>query len=141
MIHVTCAIIENNGKVLCAQRSEFMTLPLKWEFPGGKVENGESLEACLCREIREELGLEIVIIEKLPPGKHVYANDKPILLFPFRCRISGGDILLREHKQVKWLAPKKLKKLDWADADIQSSITIWQAVRDTEAAPEKCNIQ
>ncbi len=53
MLQVTCAIIEKNGKILCAQRSEKMNLPLKWEFPGGKIEENESLEACLKREIRE----------------------------------------------------------------------------------------
>ncbi len=65
MLQVTCAIIEKNGKILCAQRSEKMNLPLKWEFPGGKIEENESLEACLKREIREELEIETGLYEKL----------------------------------------------------------------------------
>lgn len=72
MILVTCTIIENSGRVLCAQRSEMMPLPLKWEFPGGKTEDNESPEECLKREIREELGIEISIVERLISNKHNY---------------------------------------------------------------------
>ena len=58
-IHVTCAIIERDGLVLAAQRSAIMSMPLKWEFPGGKVDVGEGLEECLCRELAEELGVNV----------------------------------------------------------------------------------
>jgi 8-oxo-dGTP diphosphatase len=66
MLKVSCAIIESQGKVLAAQRGPGMNLPGKWEFPGGKVEAGESAEACIRREIREELNLEIE--PSLPPA-------------------------------------------------------------------------
>jgi 8-oxo-dGTP diphosphatase len=60
-IHVTCAIIEKDGKVLSTQRSESMSMPLKWEFPGGKIKAGESPSECLHRELQEELGVEVEI--------------------------------------------------------------------------------
>lgn len=118
MLQVTCAIIENNGKILCAQRSEKMKLPLKWEFPGGKIEANESLEACLKREIWEELGIEIDILEQLPSFKHSYSANFSIELFPFRCKIVSHEIHLTEHKQIKWLSLEELNELDWADADV-----------------------
>jgi 8-oxo-dGTP diphosphatase len=118
MIEVTCAIIEKDDKVLCAQRSELMKLPLKWEFPGGKLETGETLENCLIREIKEELGIEISIKMKLPPNIHVYDSPKVICLYPFICTIQSGTISLKEHKQVAWLNLNDLKELNWAEADI-----------------------
>jgi 8-oxo-dGTP diphosphatase len=118
MIHVTCAIIEKDTLVLCAQRSELMPLPLKWEFPGGKVEAGEALEDCIVREIKEELGIAVSIKEKLPPSIFNYGADQEICLYPFICHIISGAISLKEHKQVAWLAAGELKNLDWAAADI-----------------------
>ena len=118
MIIVTCAIIEKDSKILCAQRSEFMHLPLKWEFPGGKVDGNEDPEECLKREIREELGIEISIIERLVSNKHTYPDQKPFELIPFRCSLVGGKLDAKEHKLVKWLKRAELKELDWAEADI-----------------------
>jgi 8-oxo-dGTP diphosphatase len=118
MIHVTCAIIEKDTEVLCAQRSELMPLPLKWEFPGGKVESGEALEDCIVREIKEELGVDVSIKEKLPSSVFNYGADQEVCLYPFICHIHSGVISLKEHKQVAWLAPNELKNLDWAAADI-----------------------
>ena len=118
MIEVTCAIIEKGNKVLCAQRSEIMKLPLKWEFPGGKLETGETLENCLIREIKEELGVEVSIKMKLPPNIHGYDNSNEICLYPFICTIQSGTIILKEHKQVAWLKLNELKELNWAEADI-----------------------
>ena len=118
MIQVTCAIIVNSiGKVLVTQRSINMPLPLKWEFPGGKIEAGETAEECLIREIREELNIEIQITGSLPPNDHQYP-DKLIRLIPFICRQKGGEIILKEHASYKWLDAKDLLDLDWAEADV-----------------------
>jgi len=118
MIRVTCAIIENKNKVLCAQRSALMNLPLKWEFPGGKLEAGESEEDCLIREIREELNLIIGNLERLPSNIHTYEGGKAIELIPFRCKVVEGNLILKEHQQIKWLTAAELLILDWAEADI-----------------------
>lgn len=116
-IHVACAIIEKDGKVLSTQRSETMSLPLKWEFPGGKINDGERPEDCLKRELHEELGIAVVISRSLAPVTHQYSTFI-ITLYPFVCRITTGEIILHEHKAFTWLQPEKLYELDWAEADI-----------------------
>lgn len=78
MIHVTCAIIYQNNQILCAQRSETMKHSLKWEFPGGNVEEGEELEACLVREIQEELNVEVQVGRSLTTNYHNYGEGKEI---------------------------------------------------------------
>ncbi|SHG08185.1 8-oxo-dGTP diphosphatase [Salegentibacter echinorum] len=117
MLKVTCAIIENNGKVLCTQRSSKMDLPNKWEFPGGKMKD-ETAEECLKREIKEELGVEVKILEQLPSNEHSYSNSKKIKLIPFRCILKTFEITLLEHAQAIWLPLEKIECLDWAKADI-----------------------
>jgi 8-oxo-dGTP diphosphatase len=118
MILVTCAIIEKAGLVLVTQRSEKMALALKWEFPGGKVEDGESEEACLLREIKEELNIQIKLGKPLKPNTHHYPNGKEIQLVPFVCEYMSGDLQLAEHADYKWLKKEALLGLDWAEADI-----------------------
>jgi 8-oxo-dGTP diphosphatase len=118
MILVTCAIIEKAGLVLVTQRSEKMALALKWEFPGGKVEEGESEEACLIREIKEELNIQIKIVKPLKPNTHHYPNGNEIQLVPFICEYLSGDLQLAEHADYKWLNKEALLGLDWAAADI-----------------------
>jgi len=117
-IQVVCAIVLHQGRVLCAQRSEHMSLPLKWEFPGGKIESGESPEMCLEREIKEELNIKIVLRERLTSNLHSYDEDKKIELIPFVAGFSRGTLQLNEHKSVIWQRVKDLKLLDWASADI-----------------------
>jgi len=116
-IHVTCAIIEKDGQVLSTQRSESMSLPLKWEFPGGKINDGERPEECLKRELHEELGIAVTISRSLNPVTHQYPTFT-ITLYPFVCRVIAGEIKLHEHKALAWLPPEKLHELDWANADI-----------------------
>jgi 8-oxo-dGTP diphosphatase len=118
MIDVACAIIVNaDGQVLVTQRSAVMKLPLKMEFPGGKVEKGESPSACLIREIKEELNLDIKVIIEMPANEHIYPDFK-IRLIPFVCEITGGVITLKEHAGYYWFDTKELSHLDWAAADV-----------------------
>jgi 8-oxo-dGTP diphosphatase len=118
MIKVSCAIIVNVQKqVLVTQRSAHMPLPLKWEFPGGKIEENETAEACLIREIKEELNIEIQITDSLPPNDYQYP-DKLIRLIPFICLQKDGELVLKEHADYKWLDAKDLLDLDWAEADV-----------------------
>lgn len=117
-LHVTCALIEREGRVLCTRRSAEMSLPLKWEFPGGKIKEGESPEGCLRRELFEELGLEVEIGRALPPVTHRYP-DFAITLYPFLCRISpSAEITLNEHDRAAWFLPEEFGDIDWAAADI-----------------------
>lgn len=116
-IHVTCAIIERDGQVLATQRSSAMSLPNKWEFPGGKIDPNETREDCLCRELKEELAIEIAIVRPLTPNTHDYPAFR-ITLYPFICTIRSGDIHLHEHAAHRWLLPQQLRELDWAAADM-----------------------
>lgn len=115
-IRVSCAIIERDGLVLAAQRSGSMSLPLKWEFPGGKIKEGESPEDCLSRELIEEMGIQPSVGRPLPSSTHHYA-EFTVTLFPFVCSIRSGTITLHEHTAVTWLSPCDLSSLDWAEAD------------------------
>lgn len=116
-INVTCAILEREGLVLAAQRSASMSLPLKWEFPGGKIEPGESMIDCLQRELSEELDVCVEVGKSLPPTTHHYPTFT-VTLYPFICAIQSGEITLHEHAAITWLPPQELHTLDWAEADI-----------------------
>jgi 8-oxo-dGTP diphosphatase len=117
MLEVTCAIIFKENHVLIAQRSANMKLPLKWEFPGGKVEPGESKVACLAREIKEELNLEIGIGEELSAITHHYPEFS-LRLYPFICTYQSGELNAMEHAQVKWEKIVNLMDYNWAAADV-----------------------
>lgn len=93
-----------------------MSLPLKWEFPGGKIRSGERPDACLKRELLEELGIEVAIDRPLPPTTHDYSTFT-VTLHPFICTIAKGEIILYEHAASSWLPPEELHTLDWAEAD------------------------
>jgi len=116
-IHVTCAIIERDGLVLAAQRSAAMSMPLLWEFPGGKLDPGETLQECLCRELLEETGVHVTLLESLPPHTHHYPGFS-VTLYPFVCTINSGEIVLHEHAAIAWLPPERLRELEWAAADL-----------------------
>lgn len=116
-IHVACAIIERDGLVLAAQRSATMNLPLKWEFPGGKIDSNESPEECLVRELFEEMGVNIAVGQALSTLTHNYPTFT-VTLYPFICTITSGAIRLYEHNAIEWLSPDKLYSLDWAEADL-----------------------
>ena len=103
--------------MLATQRSATMSLPFKWEFPGGKIEPGESPEDCLRRELVEELGLLVNVGSALPP--HTYHYDTfTVTLYPFICSIDSGALILHEHAAVTWLPSEELHALDWAEADL-----------------------
>lgn len=116
-VQVACAIIESAGKVFVAQRSAKMVLPLKWEFPGGKLEDGEMPADCLRREIAEELGVSVRVGIGLKPSTHRY-ETAIITLHPFICEIESGAITLHEHSDSIWLERGLLHQLDWAEADL-----------------------
>ena len=118
MIEVTCAVIRNDeGKVLVVRRGPQMGNAGKWEFPGGKIKPGESLEDCLIREIHEELGIDIILSGTLNPVEHDY-GDKCIRLYPFICDTLASKLCLTEHDALRWSCPDELLDVDLSAADV-----------------------
>ncbi len=117
LIQVSCLLLFHEGKILATQRGLTMDLSGYWEFPGGKVEVGESPENCLIREIREELSIEIQICAAFTPVVHAYSS-KQIQLIPFLATWNGGSLKLTEHAQSQWLTKEDLLSLNWAPADL-----------------------
>lgn len=116
-IDVVGAVILADGKVLCAQRGPHGPLGGKWEFPGGKVEGGESPRQALEREIGEELLCVVNVGEEVTTTRHEY-DFAVITLTTFFCQLLHGEPQLTEHSAVEWLSPANLHELDWAPADI-----------------------
>ena len=118
-IEVVAAVIFREGKVLCVQRRDNAReyISLKWEFPGGKVEVGESREEALIREISEELSVDIEVSEFSMTIEHTYP-DFHLTMHVFKCVLDQSEITLNEHIALKWLSVDELDKLDWAAADI-----------------------
>ena len=116
-IEVVGAVIINEGKILCAQRSATMNMPLLWEFPGGKVKSGERFEDALKREIQEELDCIISVGSQIARTSHT-TQDTTIILNTFYCTLVEGTPKLIEHQDLRWLSPSDLEKLSWAPADV-----------------------
>lgn len=116
-INVVGAVLLQNGKILCAQRSEHMSLPLLWEFPGGKIEAGETPQEALKRELEEELTIEAEVGEQVESTTFEY-DFGIVILTTFYCALIAGEPTLTEHAEIRWLVPDKLSQLEWAPADI-----------------------
>jgi mutator protein MutT len=117
MIKVTAGLIESENKVLIARRKEGKHLEGLWEFPGGKIEEGESPESCLKRELYEELGIVVLVGEFFMDSIHKYA-EKTILLKSYNCKIVSGDITLNDHDEIEWVTTSDIKNFRFAPADI-----------------------
>ncbi|MFZ4486148.1 MAG: (deoxy)nucleoside triphosphate pyrophosphohydrolase [Candidatus Nanopelagicales bacterium] len=116
-IHVVGAVITRGGLVMCAQRGDDGNLPGLWEFPGGKIEQGESKQAALVREIAEELGCTVEVGREVTTTTHEYEFGE-VTLTTFYCRLVAGTPKLTEHASIKWLPPDELETIPWAPADI-----------------------
>src|SRR5699024_4769955 len=116
-IHVGGAVIIENKKILCAQRGPDKSLPLMWEFPGGKIEQGETAKEALIREIEEEMLYTIKVGEKVDHTVHEY--DYGIVhLTTYINNIISSELKLNEHEKIKWLKSTEISYLNWAPADI-----------------------
>jgi 8-oxo-dGTP diphosphatase len=137
MIKVTCAVIRNDeNEVLIVQRGEKSDHPFKWEFPGGKLQNDETEEECIIREIREELSVDIVICSRMADVEYDYGN-KHILLIPFICDTLEDLPLLSEHIAFKWISSNDLLKVDFSEADILVAANYVNSVTSAEVKNEK----
>ena len=116
MIDVCCAIILNGSKILAVQRGPESSHPMKWEFPGGKIQLNETAEKCIIREIEEELKVRIKIVNQLLPIDFDYGT-KQISLIPFVCEIISGEIILTEHIAKCWFNFDEWETIDWSGAD------------------------
>ena len=117
MKEVTAAIILKDKKVLIAQRAPGENLAGKWEFPGGKTEQGETPQECLKREIREELDVEIEVLDFF--GESIYAyHSGPIKLMGPWCKWISGEFTLNVHSNLAWVNLQELDLYDFAPADI-----------------------
>lgn len=115
---VTCAIIRNDeGRILIVQRGGFGDHPFKWEFPGGKVREGETPEECIIREIDEELGMDIIISGSLEPVDYDYGH-KQVRLLPFICDTLNSSPVLNEHNDFRWISETEFGQFDFCEADI-----------------------
>lgn len=115
-VRVVAAIIIENGKVFATQRGygEFKD---GWEFPGVKIEPGETPEEAIVREIKEELDTEVEVIELLDTVEYDYPNFH-LSMGCFICKIKSGDLVLKEHEAAKWLTKDTLGSLEWLPADM-----------------------
>lgn len=119
MKRVVAAVIEKNGKLLVCQRTRHQTMPLKWEFPGGKIEDGEQPRDALRRELEEELGIEASIGEEISRIQHTYPNGAIVELRFFIVRDYVGEIENRIFRDVQWAKPKDLASFDFLEADAE----------------------
>lgn len=117
MKQVTAAVIEKDGKILIAQRRQGDTLAGKWEFPGGKIEPGETPEACLERELMEEFGVETRIGAFICSSKFEYKH-LPIELLVYRAEHVAGEFKLNDHDRIEWVTRADLAGYDFSSADI-----------------------
>lgn len=115
-VRVVAAIIIENDKVFATQRGygEFKD---GWEFPGGKIELGETPEEAIVREIKEELDTEVEVIELLDTVEYDYPNFH-LSMGCFICKIKSGDLVLKEHEAAKWLTKDTLGSVEWLPADM-----------------------
>ncbi len=116
MIEVCCALILKNDKILAVQRGPESSHPYLWEFPGGKIQENESAEQGIIREIEEELSVRINVLFQLEPIEFDYGN-KQIRLIPFICRVISGEINLTEHLTQRWFSLDEWPEIDWLAAD------------------------
>jgi 8-oxo-dGTP diphosphatase len=118
MKRVVAALIEKNGELLVCQRTRHQTMPLKWEFPGGKIEEGEQARDALRRELEEELGIIATIGDEIKRVQHEYPNGGMVELRFYIVREYRGPIENRIFRDIQWVPAKNLPAYDFLEADL-----------------------
>ena len=118
MKRVVAALIVEDGKLLVCQRTRHQTMPLKWEFPGGKIEEGEQPRDALRRELDEELGIQATIGDELARVQHEYPNGGMVELRFYVVRQYQGKLENLIFRDIQWAEPKDLPKFDFLEADL-----------------------
>jgi len=116
-IDVVCAILEKNNTFLIAQRKKGMHQEYKWEFPGGKIESGETPEECLTRELKEEFNISAKITDFVAESIFDY-GDRVVRLLGYRAEYISGEFLLNDHEEIKWISRDEFSRFDFAQADL-----------------------
>ena len=119
MKQVVAALILKNGKVLVCQRTRHQSMPLKWEFPGGKIEDGEQPRDALRRELEEELGIDARIGEEVARIRHDYKNGGAVELRFYVVNEYTGELENRIFKDLRWAKRSELPKYDFLEADLE----------------------
>ena len=116
MLTVAAGVVVREGRIMLCQRRPEAHNGLKWEFPGGKLEPGESPEAALARELREELGIRVRVGRVIDAVYHRYP-DRDVLVLFYRCEITSGEPRCMDCAAVAWALPADLPHYDFAGAD------------------------
>ncbi|MGY0836218.1 (deoxy)nucleoside triphosphate pyrophosphohydrolase [Aerococcus urinaeequi] len=117
-IHVVGAILIKDQRILCAQRGGEKSLAYLWEFPGGKIEAGETAQVALKRELAEELKITVDLAPDIFDNSTYEYDFGRVHLTTIICQLKEGEPILTEHEAIKWLNPNELQNLDWAPADL-----------------------
>lgn len=118
IIKVVGAILIKEGRILCAQRGGEKSLPFLWEFPGGKIEQGESPHQALIRELSEELLIEVELEATIFDAVSYEYDFGVVNLTTIIGKLKSGEPVLTEHQEIRWLSPAELFEVEWAPADI-----------------------
>ena len=117
MVRVVAGVVMEEGRVMVTRRGPHVRLAGLWEFPGGKVEDGEDDHTALARELWEELQIRVEVGECV--GENIHTEERgPFCLVAYRVTIVEGRPVLSDHDEIAWITPDKLSQLDWAPADI-----------------------
>ena len=126
-IEVVAGVIEHDGKILCMERDQgkYDYVSFKWEFPGGKIEQGENNHEALTRELHEELDIEVNIGNFFYQVEHDYP-DFHLSMAIYECELISKEMKMNVHKSLKWLKPEEIMSLDWAEADVPVAKKIYE---------------